>query len=122
MAAAATARLVAPTPLLELVGVVAGEDDRHVRGALAHPEVAAAGARLARLARRALVAPDAREVQLVGRELLVVLGVGDGGVEQLQHAVGRVLLAELEHADRVVDRKAAHEVEHLADLVGRDRR
>jgi hypothetical protein len=47
-----------------------------------------------------------------------VLGVRDRRVEQLQHVVGRVLLAELQHADRVVDREAAHEVEDLADLVG----
>ena len=118
---AAAARLVAAAALLELVGLVAGEDDRHVRRALAHPEVTTAGARLARLAGRAFVAPDARDEQLVGRELLVVLGVRDRRVEQLQHVVGRVLLAELEHADRVVDRQAAHEVEHLADLVRRDR-
>ena len=84
---APTARLVAAAPLLELVGFVAGEDDRDVRRALAHPEVATACARLPRLAGRALVGPDAREVQLVGRQLAVVLGVGDGRVEQLRASV-----------------------------------
>ena len=118
---AATARLVAPAALFELVGVVAGENDRDVRGALADAEVAAAGTGLTRLARRPLVGPRAREVELVGRERVVVLGVGDRGVEQLQHVVGGVLLAELEHTDRVVDRETAHEVEDLADLVRRDR-
>jgi hypothetical protein len=44
-----------------------------------------------------------------------VLGVRRPRVEQLQHFVGRVLLAQLEHADRVVDGRP-HQVEHLADL------
>ena len=60
------------------------EHDRDVRGALADAEVTAAGAGLAVLARRALVGPRERDEQLVGRDLVVVLGVRDRRAEQLQ--------------------------------------
>ena len=109
-----------PAAPLELVLVVAGDDQRDVRRALADPEVPAAGARLAPLAGRAFVGERDRDVQLVGRQLEVVLGVRDRGLEHLQDVVGRVLLAELQRALGVVDREAAHEVEHLPDLVRRD--
>ena len=115
----AARRLVDAAAPFELVLVVAGDDQREVRRALAHSEVPAASTGLAPLPGRTLVGVRDREEQLVGRQLVVVLGVGDRGVEHLQHVVGRVLLAQLQHAERVVDRQASHEVEDLAHLVGR---
>ena len=115
----ASRRLLDPAAPLELVVVVAGDDDRDVRRALADPEVATAGTRLAPLPRRAFVGVRDGHEELFGGELVVVLGVRDRGLEHLEHVVGRVLLAELQRALGVVDREAADEVEDLTDLVRR---
>src|SRR5438128_2117037 len=66
----ASTRLFAAPTGLELLGLVPREQDRDVRGALAHAEVATAGTRLPRLAGRSFVGPGTRDEQLVGRELL----------------------------------------------------
>src|SRR6185503_16095458 len=60
------------------------QQDGHVAGALADARRAALGARLEPLERRPLVYEDLGDLQLVGDELVVVLRVGDRGVEQLQ--------------------------------------
>ena len=118
---APTRGLVEPAPPVELVLVVAGDDQRDVRRALADPEVPATGAGLTPLAGRAFVGERDRDVQLFGAQVEVVLRVRDRGLEHLQHVVGRVLLTQLQRALGVVDRQPAHEVEHLPDLVRRDR-
>ena len=114
-------RLVAAAALLELVGVEAGEHDRDVRRALADPEVAAAGTGLAPLAGRAFVAP--RAARRTARRpgccwLCSALAIAESSSFNTSSA------ASFSHSCStrlgVVDRQAAHEVEHLADLVRRD--
>src|SRR6185295_18729299 len=80
--------LVATAVRTQLLVAVPGEDDRHVRRTLADTEVATSSARLAPLAGRAFVAPAPVDVELVDRDRLVVLGVGDRRLEQLQHMTG----------------------------------
>ncbi len=57
--------------------------------------------------------------QLVGRHLLVVFGVRDRGIEQLEYLVGRAPLAEPQRLARGVDLQAANQPQDLTDLVGR---
>src|SRR5215212_3796301 len=61
------------------------EQDRHVAGALADPRRAPLGARLEPLERWPLVHIDLADPELVSDQLVVVLRVGDGGVEKLEH-------------------------------------
>ena len=61
-----------------------GQFDGHVAGALADPGGAAERARTVALERRALVHEGPADPQLVGDELVVVLRVGDRGVQKLQ--------------------------------------
>ena len=77
-------------------------------------------AQLAVLAGRTLVGPGPRDEELVRREEIVVLGVGDRGVEELADLVGRTALTEPQDLAGVGDVQAADETEDLTDL-GRGR-
>src|SRR6185369_1051735 len=77
-----------PAPALELLLAEAGEDDRDVAGALADARPATPGPRPPPLQRRPLVGEGAGDEQLVLGDVVVVLGVGNGRVEQLAHVVG----------------------------------
>ena len=100
-------------------GVHAAHDDRDVAGALADAGGAAAGTGAPALERGALVGVAGRHVELVGVDLVVLLGVGDGRGEHLADVGGDGALGELEDLVGVVDVQAADEVEDLAGLVGR---
>src|SRR5690606_33281400 len=103
----------------DLVGRQAADDDRDVAGALADAGGAAPGPGAPALQGGALVGIARRHVQLVGGDLVVVLGVGDGRVEDLADDVGRVALAEREDLVGLGDGRAADEVEHDPRLVRR---
>ena len=100
------------------VGVHAAHDDRDVAGALADAGGAATGTGAPALERGALVGVAGRHVELVGVDLVVLLGVGHGGGEHLADVGGDGAVGELEDAVGVVDVEAADEVEHLTGLVG----
>ena len=106
----------------ELVLGQAAHDDRDVRAALEDLASAAAGTWLEALLRAGLVGVAGRHEQLFAVQLVVVLGVGDGRVEQLADQRGGVALAELEHLACALHVEAADEVEHDADLARRTRR
>src|SRR5215208_7575583 len=83
------------------------QQDGHVAGALAYARCAALGAWLEPLERRPLVDEDLGHLQLVSDELVVVLRVGDRGVEQLQDVARRGSRRRPQDGTRVVDRLAA---------------
>src|SRR3954469_3863417 len=64
------------------------ERDGKVRRALADARRAAHGPRTEALEGRALVGGDGQDPQVVAEQLVVVLGVGDGGLQQLAPVLG----------------------------------
>src|SRR5262245_18969544 len=88
-------------------------------GALADPRRAAPGARAVALESRPLVGGDRRDVEVVAQQFVVVLGVGDGGLEQLapvaRHGARRVG----EDRARVLHRLAADVIADQARLARR---
>jgi hypothetical protein len=118
-ATAADGGLGAGPALGQLVGVHAAHDDRDVARALADAGGPAPGPGAPALEGRALVGEAGRHVELVGVDLVVVLGVGHGGGEHLADLGGDGPVGELEHAVGVLDVEPADEVEDLAGLVGR---
>ena len=97
-----------------------GQGHAEVAGPLVDPGRAAAGAGAPALQRRALVDADLGDPQVVGDEVVVVLGVGGGGVEQLGEVAGGAAGREREQRARLVDRQAAHLVGDQARLARRD--
>ena len=69
----------------------------------------------------AFVGEGADDEELVGRELVVVGGIGDGRVQQLDHRLGRATIAEPQPIASLVDVDAPDEPKDRADLVRRDR-
>ena len=74
----ATAGSLALTDAGEFVGRVAAHDHRDVAGALADASGAAPGTGTETLEGRALIGETGRDVEFIGRDRVVVLGVGDG--------------------------------------------
>ena len=93
--------------------------DREVARALADLRRATHGARPEALERRALVGGDRVDVQLVADQLVVVLGVGDGRLEQLAPVRARPRAGVCARIARAsVDGLAADVVAHQARLAG----
>jgi hypothetical protein len=88
--------------------------------ALVDPRRPAAGTGAPALHGRTLVRVAGGDVELVRWDVLVVGGVGDRGVEDLDHQVGGTPLGELEDRAGLADRLVADQVQHDADLGGRD--
>src|SRR5262245_32492208 len=65
---------------------------------------------------------DARDLQVVDVETLVVLGVFHGRPQHLVHQVGALLGHELERVERLRHLRAAHGVGHQPALLRRDAR
>src|SRR3954447_14871272 len=98
--------------------VLRRERDRQVAGALADARRAAHGARAKALQGRALVGRDGGDAQVVADELVVVLGVGDGALQELAPVLGHVARGVGEDGERLVDRLAADVVADQAGLAG----
>src|SRR6185369_8672507 len=80
-------RRVAAAPSLQLVVLEARDHDRHVARALADADATTAGTWPPPLERGALIGEGAGNEQLVLGHVVVVLRVGDGGVEELADVV-----------------------------------
>src|SRR5262249_25470715 len=94
---------LALTATVELDILVARHPARDVAGALADAGAAAACTRAPPLHRRAFVGEGAADEELFLGHVVVVLGVGDRGVEQLHDRLGRAALAEAQDLARVGD-------------------
>ena len=95
------------------------ERDREVAGALADRRRATHGARAEALERRTLVGGDRVDAQLVADQLVVVLGVGDGRLEQLLPVLARRARGVCARIARAsVDGLAADVVADQARLAG----
>src|SRR4051812_9238064 len=87
--------------------------------ALADPRRAAHGARAEALERRALVGEGGEHLQVVADELVVVLGVGHGGLEDLAPVLGHRAWREGEDGARLLHGLAADVVADQAGLARR---
>src|SRR5690606_18067165 len=110
-AAGATAGGLTGPQGLEVIGREAAHDDGDVAGALADAGGAATGTGTPALERRALVGEAGRDEQLVGRDGVVVLGVGDGRLEALEDRASDVALGQLEDLESPSHGQAPDEVE-----------
>src|SRR3954451_17910640 len=90
----------------------------HVARALADPGRPAQGARPEPLEGRALVDEGLIDLELVGDELVVVLRVGDCGVQELQDVPRSRARRMDEYGTRLIDRLAADVVDDQACLSG----
>ena len=113
-------RLFAAATRLELVDREALEHDRDVRGALADPEVPAACTGLAVLAGRAFVGPRERR-RTARRPAASCCARRSRSRNRAASSTSAAasFSQSCKHAVGVVDREAAHQLEHLAHLVRR---
>src|SRR4051795_7135100 len=95
------------------------ELDGHVTGALADPRGASERARAVTLQRRTFVHVRLADSQLVGDQLVVVLRVGDRGLQQLQHVARRGAWRVHQDRARLVHALAADVVDHESRLARR---
>src|SRR6185295_11969028 len=100
-------------------GLLRREQDGEVARALADARRAAHGARAVALQRRPLVGGHGCDPQLVADQLVVVLGVGDRGLEQLAPVARHVTGGEGQDGPRLEHGLAADVVAHQAGLAGR---
>src|SRR3954468_16935350 len=100
------------------LGLLRDERDGQVRGALADARGAAHGARPVALERWALVSVDAEDAQVLADELVVVLRVGDGRLEQLAPGLRRATRGEREDRARLGDVLAADVIADEPRLAG----
>src|SRR4051794_265289 len=95
------------------------ELDGHVTGALADPRGASERARAVTLQRRTFVHVRLADSQLVGDQLVVVLRVGDRGLQQLQHVARGGARRVHQDRARLVHALAADVVDHEPRLARR---
>src|SRR3954470_10897556 len=95
------------------------ELDRHVARPLANSRGPAQSARTVALECRALVYICPADPEIVGDEAVVVLRVGDGGVQELQDVPRSRARRVGEYGTRLVDVLAADVVDHEARLARR---
>src|SRR3954469_11555395 len=100
------------------LGLLRGERDGQVRGPLADARRAPHGTRAEALERRTLVGVHGLDPQLLADELVVVLGVGDRRLQQLQPRLGGAAGREREDRARLDDVLAADVVAHQPRLAG----
>src|SRR4051794_8013305 len=89
-----------------------------MRGALADPRRAPHGARAVALEGRALIGVHVDDPQVLADELVVVLGVGHGGLEQLAPSLRRAARGEGEDRASLLDVLPADVVAHEPRLAG----
>src|SRR5919205_4131068 len=97
-------------------GLLGGESDREVRGALADARRTAHRPRAEPLERGALVGDHGVDPQLLADELVVVLRVGDRGLQQLAPRLRGAAGREREDRARLLDVLAADVVADEARL------
>jgi hypothetical protein len=107
---------VAPAAALELVVGEARHLDGHVAGALPDARAPPTSAWPPPLQRRPVVGERAGDEQLVLRQAVVALGVGNGRIEQLQHVARGTALAVPQLVASRFDVEPADEPQDLADL------
>src|SRR3954466_2220130 len=93
--------------------------DSQVAGALADPRRATERAWAVTLQRRTLVHVRLADSKLVGDQLVIVLRVGDRGLQQLEHVARRGTRRVREDRSRLVHVLAADVVDHEAGLARR---
>src|SRR5690242_2701052 len=103
----------------KLLGSLLRDYDRDVAGPLENLVHGAARARPPALERAALVGPAARDDQLVGVHVEVVLGVGHGRTHGGGHGPGSAMRQELEDRQRLARWLATHHVQHQPHLLRR---
>src|SRR5436190_6741878 len=92
------------------------ELDSHVARPLADSRGPAQSARTVALERRPLVDVHLADLEIVGDEIVVVLRVGDGGVQELQDVPRSRSRRVYEYGTRLVDVLAANVVDHETRL------
>src|ERR1700760_1417026 len=100
----------------EALSVLWREQDRQVAGSFADPGGAAHRARPEPLDRRTLVSVHRLDVQVLAHELVIVLGVGDSGLEQLAPIPRDRAWRQSEDSSRLLDRLATDVVAHEPGL------
>src|SRR3954453_8076750 len=88
------------------------ELDRHVTRPLANSRGPSQSARTVALERRPLVYVRLADLEIVGDEVVVVLRVGDGGVQELQDVPRSRARRMHEYGTRLIDILAADVVDH----------
>src|SRR3954447_16837430 len=88
------------------------ELDRHVTRPLANSRGPSQSARTVALERRPLVYVRLADLEIVGDEVVVVLRVGDGGVQELQDVPRSRARRVHEYGTRLIDILAADVVDH----------
>src|SRR3954453_20974065 len=94
------------------------ELDRHVTRPLANSRGPSQSARTVALERRPLVYVRLADLEIVGDEVVVVLRVGDGGVQELQDVPRSRARRVHEYGTRLIDILAADVVDHEPRLAG----
>src|ERR1700750_1944815 len=89
------------------VSVLRGEQDRQMAGAFADPRGAPLRARLEPLDGRTLISLHGLDDEVLADELVVVLGIGDRGLEQLAPIARDRTRRDSEDSSRILDRLAA---------------
>src|ERR1700733_16048852 len=92
------------------------QQDREVAGSLADPGGAAHRARPEPLDRRTLVGVHRLDKQVLAHELVIVLGVRDGGFEQLAPILRDRAWRECQDSSRLLHGLPADVVAHQASL------
>src|SRR3954453_20477568 len=92
------------------------ELDRHVARPLANSRGPPQSARTVALERRPLVYVCLGDLEIVGDEVMVVLRVGNGGVQELQNILRGRARRVHEYGTRLIDILAANMVDHEARL------
>ena len=105
---------------LELLVRIPAHHNRDVAGALVNGSSATTGTRAPTLQCRPLVGIAGRHEEFFGRDLVVVLGVGDSRIEALADDLGNAALREGDDLAGPTVRLATDEVQDLAGLRGRD--
>src|SRR5215211_4672092 len=105
--------------LCPMSGLLVRDDDRDVSHWLVDRERPTLRARLPALDRRPLVGDGVGHDEILGRQVVVVLGVGRGALEHARDVAGGRLRHEPQERARLLDRLALDRGRDEADLAGR---
>src|SRR5207342_2698856 len=104
--------------LCPMSGLLVRDDDGDVGHGLVDRERPALRARLEALDRRALVGDGVDDEQVLGGQVVVVLGVGSRALEHARHVGGGLLRHEAQEGSGLLDRLALDRLGHQAGLTG----
>src|SRR4029079_14309533 len=105
--------------LCPMSGLLVRDDDRDVGHWLVDRERPTLGPRLEALDRRAFVGDGVDDEQVLGGQVVVVLGVGGRALEHARHVGGGLLGHEPQQRGGLLDRLALDRLGHEAGLAGR---